>query len=92
MNNAYCIVAKWNRESSHSTRAFEELGHAKNEIPGSLNIAMQYDGLIQRLWTFRCTVAIKMQDALSKPSLATRTHQSIQLDGIPQSVWDNFKN
>jgi hypothetical protein len=89
MKNAYCIIGKWNHENR--TRAFESLGHGKNAIPGCLHLALMANGATQTYFTFRSTVAIKIADALSKASLAARTRQTINIDGIPQSLWDNFK-
>jgi hypothetical protein len=94
MNNAYCIVGKWNHDdeiNNPSTRAFKPLGHGKNNIPGSLHLAMKVDGATQRYWTFRCTLSLTITESLSKASLATRTRQAMHIDGVPECLWDNFR-
>ena len=91
MQNAYCIVAKWHHEVPNPRRQFEPIGHAKNSIPGCLHLATNLDCVTQRCWTFRSTVALKIAEALSKPSLAAATKFSINLDGISNSLWENFK-
>jgi hypothetical protein len=92
MNNAYCIAAKWNHDGI-PTREFEPIGHGRNEnIPGCLHLAMKADhGITQQYWTFRSSVAGKIADVLSKASLSTRTNQTINIDGIPECLWNNFK-
>jgi hypothetical protein len=90
MKNAYCIVGKWDHENP-TAQAFESLGHGRISIPGCLHLAMMANGATQRYFTFRSTVAIKIADALSKASLATRTRQTINIDGVPECLWENFK-
>ena len=91
MKNAYCIVAKWNNEVTHPTRAFQRLGNAQNSIPGCLHL-IDFDCVTQRNWSFRSTVAVKFADLLSKPSLTTHTQDKICIDGVAKGLWDNFKN
>ena len=89
MANAYCIVAKWHH-NLNPTRQFEFLGHGEQDVPGSLRL-IDVGCVTHRYWTFRSTVAGKIADVLSKPSLATRTSNSIHLDAISEFEWQNFK-
>jgi hypothetical protein len=92
MTNAYCIVAKWNNSARvpNPRRAFESLGHDKIDIPGCLHL-IDFDCVSMRYWTFRSTVAVKVADILSRPSLTTRTQETINLDGVSKAHWENFK-
>jgi hypothetical protein len=90
MTNAYCMVAKWNHNVIDPIRAFEVLGHEKIDIPGCLHL-IDFDCVTMRYWSFRSTVAVKIADLLSKPSLTTRTQETINLEGISKAHWENFK-
>ena len=90
MTNAYCVMAKLNHEVQPARRPFRLIGNDKTSIPGCLHL-IEFDCATQRYWTFRSTVALKIANLLSKPSLGTRTQETIHQDGVPKSLWDNFK-
>jgi hypothetical protein len=90
MTNAYCVVAKWHHDVLLPRRAFQPLRDEKVIIPGCLN-SINFECVTQRYWSFRSTVAIKIADVLSKSSLTATTKETVQLDNITPSHWDNFK-
>lgn len=93
MTNAYCIVAKWNSTYGRGPRPsqwFQLIGHDLQNIPGTMHL-IDLGCVTHRYWTFRSTVASKIIDVLSKPSLVTRTNESIRLDGISEFDWHNFR-
>lgn len=88
MTNAYCVTARWNHDVAR--RAFQPLGHDENVIPGCLHM-VDFDSATQRYWSFRTTVALKIADVFSKCALGTTAKQSIHLENITPSHWNNLK-
>jgi hypothetical protein len=44
-----------------------------------------------RFWSFRATVALKISNTLSKPLLTMRTQESINIECILATYWNNFR-
>jgi hypothetical protein len=90
MSNAYCVVSKWNHEVLNPKRAFELLGHKKQNIPGCLHL-INFESVSRRSWCFRSSVALKIAEVLNRPSLQARIQESVHLSATSESHWDNFK-